>query len=84
MPDATPPPKITPPMLRDAQDEATVMLMLVIDAMALLRQWKFLLENPQTVLTPKAGVDLREEREQWLERANRWSKNKPEYQVPDL
>lgn len=75
--------KTTPPMLRARSDEETVTLMLCIDAIGLVRTWKFLTENPTQALTPRQAADLHDEREQWLERANRWSKNKPEYQVPD-
>lgn len=49
---------------------------LVVEAMAVLKQAAYALSLP--VITPKLGVDTREQIALWLERADRWAKNKPE------
>ena len=69
------------PAVRLRTDEETVTTMLVIDALALLKQVSFMLAQP--VVTPRLVVDTRAEIESWQERADRWAKNKPEFQVPN-
>lgn len=52
-------------------------VVLLTGAIALVRQWQFLARNPTTIMTPRQAADLSEERAEWLEAANEWSKNRP-------
>ncbi|WP_395734979.1 hypothetical protein [Prosthecobacter sp.] len=69
-------------------------VILLTEAIAFVRQWDFIANHPEVPVTPRQIEELKKHREDWIERANRWARNKPEYQaasqrqassqVPDL
>ena len=60
----------------DPMPEADDTTRLAVEAMAVLKQVAFALSVP--VMTPRLGADTRQQVADWLERAERWAKNKPE------
>lgn len=70
MPDAT-----DNPHLR--ADDAT---MLLTEAIGFVRQWDFIANHAEIPVTPRQCEELKKDREDWLDRANRWAANKPEFQ----
>jgi len=54
---------------------------LLTEAIAFIRQEMFRLKNPASIMTPRQIEEHRADVEDWLEKAGRWAKNKPEMQT---
>ena len=60
----------------DPMPEADETTRMVVEAMAVVKQAAYAMSVP--VMTPRLAADTREQMADWLERAERWAKQKPE------
>lgn len=50
---------------------------LLAEAISFVKQWNFIANHPEVPVTPRQIEELKNDRERWLEKADRWAKNKP-------
>ena len=60
----------------DPMPEADETTRMVVEAMAVVKQAAYAMSV--AVMTPRLAADTREQMADWLERAERWAKQKPE------